>query len=126
MPGYGADDLPNVAPDGAVVIAGGTRCPLPRPGSRPPHHRRDALQAARDLGYSWPWNGFRPVPGLDLRSYLIDTLTMPNSCRPDRRRGGRWLPRRHRRMRLSQAVPADTTVRSPAATVWSAGCRSVV
>ena len=120
------DDLPNVAPDGAVATVVGRDVHFTVPGhDRPRIIVRDGGQ---EIWHFVFWNGFRPrAPGLDLpvvfpidtfyyAEPVTDSLATPVPTPVDS------IP-----TRPQQVVPADTTSRTPpVTTVWSVQIAAVL
>ena len=73
------DDLPNVAPDGAVATASGRDVHFTVPGHDRP--RIIVRDGAQEIWHFVFWNGFRPrAPGLDLPVvFPVDTLYYADS-----------------------------------------------
>ena len=121
------DDLPNVAPDGAVATVVGRDVHFTVPGhDRPRIIVRDGGQ---EIWHFVFWNGFRPrAPGLDLPVvFPVDTLyyaepVADSLATPVPTPVDTTTP-----TRPQQVVPADTTSRVPAATtVWSVQIAAVL
>lgn len=122
------DDLPNVAPDGAVATAVGRDVHFTVPGHDRP--RIIVRDGAQEIWHFVFWNGFRPrAPGLDLPVvFPIDTLYYAEPLPADSLRMPVPVPTdTATTARPSQVVPADTTIRSPpVATVWSVQVAAVL
>jgi cell division septation protein DedD len=120
------DDLPNVAPDGAVATVVGRDVHFTVPGhDRPRIIVRDGAQETWHFVF---WNGFRPrAPGLDLPVvFPVDTLyyaePVADSLAPVVPTPVDTAP-----TRPQQVVPADTTSRAaPVARIWSVQVAAVL
>jgi len=125
LPTVWRDDLPIVAPDGAVATVAGRDVHFTVPGHDKP--RIIVRDGANEIWHFVFWNGFRPrAPGLDLPVvFPVDTLyytepvydslatpvPVPVDSTPTR----------------PQVVPADTTGRTPTvSTVWSVQVAAVL
>lgn len=120
------DDLPNVAPDGAVATVVGEDVHFTVPGHDRP--RIIVEDGGKEVWHFVFWNGFRPrAPGLDLPVvFPIDTFyyadpvldslaTTPTPVAVDTT------------TTRPQVVPADTTIRTPqVSTVWSVQVAAVL
>jgi hypothetical protein len=120
------DDLPNVAPDGAVATVVGRDVHFTVPGHERP--RIIVRDGAQEIWHFIFWNGFRPrAPGLDLPVvFPIDTLIYAEPL-PDSLPTPVPTPLDTTTPRPQQVVPADTTSRAPpVATVWSVQVAAVL